>query len=144
MLWDTAGQEEFDALTKAYYRGAQGCVLAFSTTDRDSFDAVERWKKKVEYECGDIPMALVQNKIDLVDQAKVSSESVEKLTKKLNIPLFLTSARKNVNIDQGLLNSFFFHFIVPATKSLGIILLIEKEACPDILHFCHFLDPNLT
>ena len=23
MLWDTAGQEEFDALTKAYYRGAQ-------------------------------------------------------------------------------------------------------------------------
>jgi len=21
MLWDTAGQEEFDALTKAYYRG---------------------------------------------------------------------------------------------------------------------------
>ena len=23
MLWDTAGQEEFDAITKAYYRGAQ-------------------------------------------------------------------------------------------------------------------------
>ena len=23
MLWDTAGQEEFDALTKSYYRGAQ-------------------------------------------------------------------------------------------------------------------------
>ncbi len=21
MLWDTAGQEEFDAITKAYYRG---------------------------------------------------------------------------------------------------------------------------
>lgn len=102
MLWDTAGQEEFDALTKAYYRGAQGCVLAFSTTDRDSFDAVERWKKKVEFECGDIPMALVQNKIDLMDQAKVTSEQVDKLAKKLNIPLFLTSARKNVNIDQGM------------------------------------------
>jgi GTPase SAR1 family protein len=23
MLWDTAGQEEFNAITKAYYRGAQ-------------------------------------------------------------------------------------------------------------------------
>lgn len=23
MVWDTAGQEEFDAITKAYYRGAQ-------------------------------------------------------------------------------------------------------------------------
>ncbi|CAG0920271.1 unnamed protein product [Notodromas monacha] len=47
MLWDTAGQEEFDAITKAYYRGAQACVLAFSTTDRASFFAVKRWKKKV-------------------------------------------------------------------------------------------------
>ena len=48
MLWDTAGQEEFDAITKAYYRGAQACVIAFSTTDRDSFEAVKKWKKKVE------------------------------------------------------------------------------------------------
>ena len=47
MLWDTAGQEEFDAITKAYYRGAQACVVAFSTTDRASFDAVVRWKSKV-------------------------------------------------------------------------------------------------
>lgn len=47
MVWDTAGQEEFDAITRAYYRGAQACVLAFSTTDRDSFEAVRSWKKKV-------------------------------------------------------------------------------------------------
>lgn len=47
MLWDTAGQEEFDAITKAYYRGAQACVLAFSSTDRNSFDAIHSWKMKV-------------------------------------------------------------------------------------------------
>ena len=29
MLWDTAGQEEFNAITKAYYRGAQ--VLQIKT-----------------------------------------------------------------------------------------------------------------
>ena len=27
MLWDTAGQEEFDAITKAYYRGK--CLLHY-------------------------------------------------------------------------------------------------------------------
>lgn len=48
MLWDTAGQEEFDAITKAYYRGAQACVVGFSTVDRASFEAVRRWKKKVK------------------------------------------------------------------------------------------------
>ncbi|CAH1111316.1 unnamed protein product [Psylliodes chrysocephalus] len=47
MLWDTAGQEEFDAITKAYYRGAQACVLAFSTVDRDSFEAAHSWKLKI-------------------------------------------------------------------------------------------------
>lgn len=71
-LQDTAGQEEFDAITKAYYRGAQACVLTFSTTDRCSFEAVKDWKKKVENECGEIPTVLVQNKIDMMDQTVVS------------------------------------------------------------------------
>ena len=52
--------------------GAQACVLAFSSTDRVSFEAIEMWKKKVENEVGDIPMVLVQNKIDLVEQAQVT------------------------------------------------------------------------
>ena len=76
MLWDTAGQEEFDALTKSYYRGAQACVVAFSASDRASFDAVARWKRKVEDECGGpnsgLPMVLVMNKIDLVNETVVS------------------------------------------------------------------------
>ena len=49
--------------------GAAGCVIAFSTTDRDSFDAVKNWIRKVEDEVQNVPMVLVQNKIDLVDQA---------------------------------------------------------------------------
>lgn len=101
MLWDTAGQEEFDALTKAYYRVSDGCVLAFSTTDRNSFDAVEKWKKKVEYECGSIPMVLVQNKCDLMDESRVPSECVERLAKSLNLPVFLTSSKNNHNIEKG-------------------------------------------
>ena len=71
MLWDTAGQEEFDAITKAYYRGAQACVIAFSTTDHASFEAVKKWKRKVEDECGHVPMVLVQNKIDLLHESQI-------------------------------------------------------------------------
>lgn len=62
MLWDTAGQEEFDAITKAYYRGAQACVLTFSTTDRMSFEAVKEWKMKVSQ--------LLQNVCYLLKQKK--------------------------------------------------------------------------
>lgn len=73
MLWDTAGQEEFDAVTRRYYRGAGACVVAFSTTDRNSFEAIAKWIDKVTQECGEISMVLIQNKVDLIDQTVVET-----------------------------------------------------------------------
>lgn len=100
MLWDTAGQEEFDAITKAYYRGAQACVLAFSTVDRESFEAVESWKKKVEDEVGEIGMVIVQNKIDLIDDAVVEPEEAENLAKRLRLRFYNTSVKDNLNVEE--------------------------------------------
>ena len=65
MIWDTAGQEEFDALTSSYYRGTGACAVVFSTVDRASFEAVEKWKLKVEEQCGSVVMVMVQNKVRL-------------------------------------------------------------------------------
>lgn len=100
MLWDTAGQEEFDALTKAYYRGAQACVLAFSATDRASFRALESWRRKVEAECGPLPTAIVHNKIDLPDEAVVSREEAEEMSRKMQLRCFRTSVKENINVDE--------------------------------------------
>uniref|UniRef100_UPI00358F2E9A ras-related protein Rab-23 n=1 Tax=Myxine glutinosa TaxID=7769 RepID=UPI00358F2E9A len=99
MLWDTAGQEEFDAITKAYYRGAQACVLVFSTVDNDSLVAVPRWKEKVEREVGELPTVLVQNKIDLLNEATVSSDEVEALAKKMRARLYRTSVMEDLNVS---------------------------------------------
>lgn len=123
MLWDTAGQEEFDALTKAYYRVSDGCVLAFSTIDRNSFDAVEKWKKKVEYECGSIPMVLCQNKCDMMDQSRVPSDCVERLAKSLNLPVFMTSSKNNVNIDRGECHARRFMLIASSRCWLSFLSL---------------------
>ncbi|KAK2723905.1 hypothetical protein QYM36_002309 [Artemia franciscana] len=100
MLWDTAGQEEFDAITKAYYRGAHAAVVTFSATDRHSFDAIRSWKKKVEEECGEIPMVIVQNKIDLVDQAVVEANEVEAMARNLHCRLYRTSVKEDLNVNQ--------------------------------------------
>ncbi|KAL5274769.1 RAB23 family protein [Megaselia abdita] len=100
MLWDTAGQEEFDAITKAYYRGAQACVLAFSTTDKNSFDALWDWKRKVENECGIIPMVIVQNKIDLISCAVVTQDEVKSTALKLGCHLIRTSVKEDINVVQ--------------------------------------------
>eukprot|EP00730_Choanoeca_flexa_P017604 TRINITY_DN8498_c0_g1_i3.p1 TRINITY_DN8498_c0_g1~~TRINITY_DN8498_c0_g1_i3.p1 ORF type:complete len:205 (+),score=38.48 TRINITY_DN8498_c0_g1_i3:43-657(+) len=102
MIWDTAGQEEFDSMTKAYYRDAEACVVAFSTIDRASFDAVTSWIKKVEDEVGSIPMVLIQNKIDLIDQAAMSKEEAEALAESVQLKFYRTSVQENYNVDEVL------------------------------------------
>lgn len=100
MIWDTAGQEEFDSLTSRYYKGAGAAVLVFSTEDRDSFDALDSWKRKVEDECGPIPMALVQNKIDLMHRAKMTTDEVEAAARRLGLRLYRACVKDNVNITE--------------------------------------------
>ena len=73
MLSDFLGQEMFAELTRQYYQGAGAVVFAFSTIDRDSFLAIEKWVKKVHDMCGEIPAVIVQNKMDLLNQSKVDS-----------------------------------------------------------------------
>ena len=99
-LWDTAGQEEYDAMTRGYYKGANAAVLVFSTTDRPSFDSLESWYKKVREECGDIYTVLVQNKVDLLSQSVVSREEVEALALKLQLRLYRCCVKEGLSVGQ--------------------------------------------
>eukprot|EP00913_Durusdinium_trenchii_P018725 g17595.t2 len=42
-IWDTAGQEAFRSITRAYYRGATGALLVYDITRRSSFDRLAQW-----------------------------------------------------------------------------------------------------
>ena len=90
-------------------------MIAFSTTDRNSFDAVEMWKTKIEAECGDIAMALVQNKVDLADQAVASPEEVEGLARKLGLKLYRTCVKENLNVTE--VSAACLDKLLPVTQS---------------------------
>ncbi|GAB2255057.1 hypothetical protein Droror1_Dr00008835 [Drosera rotundifolia] len=48
-IWDTAGQERFRTLTTSYYRGAQGIILVYDVTRRETFTNLsDIWAKEVE------------------------------------------------------------------------------------------------
>jgi Ras-related protein Rab-23 len=104
LLWDTAGQEEYDAITRGYYKGAGACVIAFSTVDRASFDALDNWSRKVRDECGDIPTLLVQNKVDLIDQAVMTPQEVEATASKLGLTLYRMCVKENLNVSDVFLH----------------------------------------
>ena len=99
-IWDTAGQDHFNAITRRYYRGADACLIVFAINDKESFIQVKSWHKKMTNECGDIPTALVMSKIDLKAQRKISDEEAEKLAKELNIKLFNTSSKDGVMVEE--------------------------------------------
>uniref|UniRef100_A0ACB8FX02 Ras- protein Rab-18 n=1 Tax=Sphaerodactylus townsendi TaxID=933632 RepID=A0ACB8FX02_9SAUR len=65
-IWDTAGQERFRTLTPSYYRGAQGVILVYDVTRRDTFVKLDNWLTELETYCtrNDIVKMLVGNKID--------------------------------------------------------------------------------
>ena len=68
-------------------------MLAFSCTDRESFKSVTKWKKKVEEECGNIPMVLVMTKMDLLYQATMDRYTLKHLLKVSNLLLLVSRLR---------------------------------------------------
>lgn len=89
-------------MTKKYYRGAHVALFVFSVSDRDSFLAIESWKKKVVEICGDeIPMFLIMNKIDLPeDQTKVTDEEATNAAAGVRMSLYRTSVKDNIKIEE--------------------------------------------
>lgn len=47
-VWDTAGEERFQSLTRMYYKDAHAILIGFSLTDAESFENLEKWMKDIE------------------------------------------------------------------------------------------------
>jgi small GTP-binding protein len=101
-IWDTAGQEKFRSITKAYYRGAHGILVVFDVSRRDTFNQTRMWVDSIRDSSTDsnpIDVILVGNKCDL--ERVVSTEEGEDLAKQFQIPYFETSAKDATNVDKA-------------------------------------------
>ena len=95
-LWDTAGQEKFRSLAPMYYRSANVAILFFDLTNLESFQALNQWATELEEKImGEIKLFLVGNKVDLVDDRKVTQEEADEFCKNHNmVQYYETSAKK--------------------------------------------------
>lgn len=99
-------------------------MLVFSTTDRESFEAISSWREKVVAEVGDIPTVLVQNKIDLLDDSCIKNEEAEALAKKLKLRFYRTSVKEDLNVNE------VFKYL--AEKYLQKLKQIAED--PELMH----------
>jgi len=100
MIWDTAGQECYDAITTRYYKGASGALIVFSVTDKDSFNSVKKWRDKIRSECDSIPIVLVMNKIDMINEAVINDKEAMDLAVELKMSLVKVSVKDNIMVDE--------------------------------------------
>lgn len=42
-IWDTAGQERFKSIAPLYFRDAQGVIVTYDITNRESFQNLSNW-----------------------------------------------------------------------------------------------------
>ncbi|EAY14610.1 small GTP-binding protein, putative [Trichomonas vaginalis G3] len=98
-IWDTAGQEKFRAITKAYYRGAHGILVVFDISNVESFHRTSAWLDSIKNENCDIEVLLIGNKADL--ERAVSKEEAEGLAEKYDIPYFETSAKEDKGVTEA-------------------------------------------
>ena len=71
-IFDTAGQEKYAAITRSFYRRAQGAIIVYSVTDRQSFEQVSTWIDEVRDNCcSDCAIILVANKADCTVDCRV-------------------------------------------------------------------------
>ncbi|KAL5071127.1 hypothetical protein RYX36_022014 [Vicia faba] len=109
-IWDTAGQERFRTLTGSYYRGAQGIIMVYDVTRRDTFTNLsDIWAKEIDlYSTNqDCIKMLVGNKVDKFAYI-MFQESERVVTKKEAVDFARQygclytecSAKTRVNVEQ--------------------------------------------
>ena len=108
-LWDIAGQDDHFFLRPVFYKGTSCAIIVFSLEDNDhgkeSFKRVPIWQTEIRKFCGDIPIVLFGNKVDLVAEGTLDDESVLKVVQKRDLlGYYKTSAKTGKNVGEAFKN----------------------------------------
>lgn len=117
-VWDTAGQEKFQAVSACYMRGASAIMLFYAVNDRTSFTNVaRRWAHKIhDTVCHrrPPPIFLVATKCDLpADEQLVSDDEAELMCRRVRAAgvLRTSAVSNNGNYARTTLNIVAAHLV---------------------------------
>ena len=116
-LWDVSGQKRFGHLTLDIIKNAQGIIIVYDTTNKDSYLKINKYIDKIKYfhNIETFPFAIVGNKTDLEDKRKVLDEDlIDLIENNDKIKFFETSAISGKGIKEIfsflLISSYSHHY----------------------------------
>ena len=122
-IWDTAGQERFHSIALKVIRKAQGIIVVFDLTKKETFESVVNWLEIIKENFNEVTIVLFGNKCDCESSRQVTTEEATQFAHKKNMPYFETSAKKNINIEDGfskIANDIFKKHINKVEKAITL------------------------
>lgn len=100
-IWDLGGQDAYKKLRKLYLEGSQGALVVFDKTNEKSFNNLIDWVGSFKESQPEAPMILIGNKVDLVDQMKITEENAKSFAKSNNMTYLETSAKTGEKVEDA-------------------------------------------
>jgi small GTP-binding protein len=134
-IWDTAGQDRFRAITKNYYKGANGIILIYDVTNLQTFENVKNWITQIREEANkNVVIFLAGNKADLPEESRaVQKEDGQKMAEEYNIPFQETSAKEGINVNETFqelvekIDEVFSKLEIPKAEQKNILFNGKKK-----------------
>ena len=118
------------SINKALFQRVQGIILMYDISDVKTFNHLEKWMELIRELASGIPLILVGNKIDLINDRLISKEKGEQFANDNNITFFESSGKSGINIEESFI--FLGEEIVKNNsiqgKSEGNTSMISKDS----------------
>ena len=126
ILFDTAGQERYRAITKSYFKDSKGIILLYSIEDETSFKHIETWLDSIKESLSDWKSSgyiimLLGNKLDIAEEdpetRMIMAEEGENICSEKGIYWGGECSAKT--FDESQLKEIFAKFIKQVYNKLG-------------------------
>jgi small GTP-binding protein len=106
LFWDIAGQIEFNFVRTSFFNKSQAAIIVYSLEDNDhgkkSFKHVVDWYKEICKYCGEIPVMVFANKVDLVKENSSDDSKIQNLVDNHNLlGFYKTSAKTGFGVIEA-------------------------------------------
>ena len=105
-VWDIAGQDNFHFLRRSFFKNSRAAIIVYSLEENklgeESFSHISDWHKDIIKYCGDVPIVVFANKVDLVNKDKIGETEIQDTVRKYNFfDYYITSAKTGENVIQA-------------------------------------------